>query len=317
MKIFERFRAALRAKNPKAADLLSHVRDARAALQTAEAQRDALRARRADMLTASDVQRVRYKADLAAAEDAAEDAALFVQELEARHGKAEALEAEAARVSAYDAAKAKAAAVAELLAREYPEIGRRYAELLHQVADAEAAVRAANDALPDGASRLVGPESLVRDEPALPREILSDGVEDRWCIIRDGAGPFAQELVDRDGRGDAKIQRTGDRTGLLPPPPNAYPRQGTPVELRPYRRIEYLPEQPSHSGARLADLEFPGLRCGDRPFWKPKGYGRVTPDETQANLDAIRAGDLLSEPTRRDPKVEWTAVRTEAVGEPG
>lgn len=313
MKIFESLRAALKAKSPKAADLLTSVQAARGALASAQARQEELRSRRAEMLTATDAERARYKAALKEAEDACEDAALFVQELEARHGKFEALEAEAARVAAYEAAKAQASSAAELLAREYPELGRRWVELLHQLTTAQAAVSAVNAALPEGRARLDLPESLVRDLPRRPREILNDEIVEEWCYPHNGQ----RVALDRTAEAIAGIRSTGLGTGILPPLRSVQSPRAEPVVLRRFKRIEFLAAEEAHWGPRLADMEIPGLRFGDQKFWSPRSYPPVNPIDTQAALDAIATGTNLSKEQARTPKVELIPLEAEAPVVPG
>lgn len=304
MKAFDRFRSLLRAKRPSANELGSAVADARSALETARSELERLRGLRGQMLTAGEGERVAHKRELASYEDAAEDAAAFLEELTSRHSQAQAVEAEAAKRTAYDAAKARVEAAAQHLAQEYPDLGRRWAELLHQVTMADAAAAEVNSALPAGCAPLLGPELLVRDVEQLPRQIVREQIVDRWCYA--GEARSLESLGVREDR----IQSQGARSGWLPPPigQSAPPR---PVELRSFRRVEVHPPEPRRFGPRLHEMEFPGLRVGDRPFWTPPGHGRPNPGETEINLNRISASAFPARPHAREVRIEWEPARAE------
>jgi hypothetical protein len=93
---------------------------------------------------------------------------------------AEAALADAEKQVQYVAAEAQAKAARAKLAKDYPDLQRRYTELLELVANADAAIEAANRNLPADAAPLATVEAPVRDHPALPRRIVSDTIQGVW-----------------------------------------------------------------------------------------------------------------------------------------
>lgn len=93
---------------------------------------------------------------------------------------AEAALADAEKLVQYAAAEAQAKAARAKLAKDYPDLQRRYTELLELVANADAAIEAANRNLPADAAPLATVEAPVRDHPALPRRIVSDTIQGVW-----------------------------------------------------------------------------------------------------------------------------------------
>lgn len=126
--------------------------------------------------------------DLVSIRDAAilrrDRAGAVVSALEEQHGIAVDREAEAVRVTRYEAARAQAAAASTLLTEVYLRIASEGANLLRVLAEAEIAVQAANADLPLDAVRLGPVERGVRDRLGDPAR----GTRDRLSY------PLASEL---------------------------------------------------------------------------------------------------------------------------
>ncbi|QCQ97741.1 hypothetical protein [Brevundimonas sp. SGAir0440] len=112
--------------------------------------------------------------------------------------QAEAAVADAEKQVQYAAAEAQGKAARAKLAKEYPDIQRRYTELLEMVVGADAAIEAANANPPAEASPLPTVEAPIRDFPAQPERILSDTVQPLW-YHQDGSRVRDQSRV-KDGK---------------------------------------------------------------------------------------------------------------------
>ena len=120
---------------------------------------------------------------IAAAREAAEDAALVRAEAERRHAAADAGEEQSRRRGLYESARAEADAAAADLAKQYPKLAGDLVALLGRLARAQAAVTLVNDQLPDGAMPLANPEMIARAVPSAPREVVSDEWVEAWGSI--------------------------------------------------------------------------------------------------------------------------------------
>lgn len=98
----------------------------------------------------------------------------------------------------YAAAEAKGAAARAKLVKDYPGLEQRYTELLNLIAEADAAIDAANANLPANADPLPTVEGPVRDYPAQAERIASDSVQGLW-YHQDGSRVLDQSRV-KDGK---------------------------------------------------------------------------------------------------------------------
>jgi len=258
LKLFSALAAALAAKSQTSKQLLEAVEIAAQADQEAKTTLAALQARRVEFLAGDDAARARYRRDLAQAEDDAEDAAIYLAELQARLEQAKVDEANVERRSKYDAALAARAKAAKRLEAEYTKHATALRDLILIVAEADALVTAANRDLPDDMPSISEVEVFVRDRPSLGVEEISRRRVSRWVdaqrgtLMGDGSDlppPMLNEgiVTVETGGGSIKV----------------------PVEKRPFFEVKSLAPQYSLPAARLAALSLPALRAGAKDIWTP------------------------------------------------
>jgi hypothetical protein len=155
----ERIQAAIKSGSSKGVQAL--IFEAERAAKDAVAEHDAARERALDPLLSDQ--------DIAAARRAMEDADFTrermtkaAQVLREKLAEFEAAETDAERQKVYDAALAKRDAAAERLKAEYPDLAHRLGALLAEVVAADREVEAANQSLPQGATRITPVEEAAR-----------------------------------------------------------------------------------------------------------------------------------------------------------
>lgn len=307
MGYFDKIRAVLleqRATSPKLAEA---VADAEAKLADARAEVAGLQAERPALITADDETRRRHKGKLAAAEDRLADAILYVDGTRERLREVQARDKQERRRAAYDAAKAASDEAAKRLAREYPEIGRRFRALLRAVLEAEVAVEAANASLPDGSEPLASPEMMARATGSLPQQVVSERTVSLWCDEAYPTQPYALEMQDKikvasDGRG------TLARTAPGPGGTTAWIEGSRRFVKRSFRRREFLPGVLGRYPASLAGaVALPGVFEGDAPFWSP-AESYLSKNSVLERLGELetRAPARQGGPGPRTPQVEFT-----------
>lgn len=175
---------------------------------------------------------------------------------EAEEAKARAADAldVARRTACADEAEARAAAAADRMAEVYEEHRSALLALQSEVAEADAAVRQANDRLPTGRLKVADVEERLRDLPHEKARLVSDGVVDVFVFEDTG-----QVVPERDQ--DA-LEPDGESGFLLHPRPGGLATQAWSrrVVIRPMRRIERAPERLYVRGDRIAQLVIPPLR---------------------------------------------------------
>lgn len=243
--------------------------------------RDELGAARKKLIEAQEAYRVSRLAADAKATLAARDEKLHREVLldraeaaielaEQRHAEAVAREAEAARVKRYVEAQAKKAA-AEKELREYETAARVIAAIIRSVAEADAAIAAANSDLPADAEPLLHPEQMVRGLPAEPAITLSTRTEPATWLF---AGGVADDVVPADLVKKIEVvgQEKAIRFGRIVDYQNGV-RVERRVIGRPGKRIRtVLPGVPAHRPESLAStVVLPGFDPGDGPVWVPCG----------------------------------------------
>ncbi len=229
--LLDKIRAALKRPSPTPAQLADALADARrvdADARTAvERQADAVAAGYLD----DDAKRAAARAKLADLRAAAEDAAAILAEVERRHGAVLAADGEAARRAAYDAAKDKADAVGATLAQRYTTAAGAIVALLRDLAEANAAIDAANADLPAGAAEIAHPETVARSTPGLPWMPEEVDTVELWAFA-DGtpvADAYLCNVVDYGGgRGSYKVVRVEGIDDV---------EVGQPIERRRFKRV--------------------------------------------------------------------------------
>jgi hypothetical protein len=295
--MLDRLRTAMSVKQASSADTGAAVAEAEAALAEAHAEVGRLEGERRELLTAPDAERSRNKQARAAAQDHVRDAADYLDALQTKRAESEARETEEAKRAAYDQAKVQSEAAAKLLAKEYPELGKRFGALIRTVAEAGAAVQAVNMALPEGAAALDGPEETVRDVPALPRKELARKRIKRW-VYADNGLPVHELTIPNIAPG---VGRTGHFvSGGLGEAPKA-------VEQRPFDEVEFLPASRPVGGPRLYELNIPSLRPGNPDVWRATGY-MADASQVLRILDACAAEAASSSGDHRQPETEFQSV---------
>ncbi len=129
------------------------------------------------------------RAILANLRGVAEDATLLRFELERRLSAAQAADEEARKLAAWHEANGKAHAVAKSIPAAYGAIVKQTLALLREIAEADAAVLAANAALPADAAPLNTPDHLARSTPWLPSLVEDDGEVELWSFVNGTAVP--------------------------------------------------------------------------------------------------------------------------------
>lgn len=137
--------------------------------------------RRRILLDGTDKELEAIETKIAAANRDIERAYAAKAELEKRLESAIAAATEAELASIYNSAKAKADAAAKMLRKEYPDLGRRFVELIRAVAEADVAVEEANKRLPADAAPLWPVEVAVRRRPGSEEKTISEKEVQLWC----------------------------------------------------------------------------------------------------------------------------------------
>lgn len=280
-----------------AADIAAALDKARAELVTAEAAVGTAGRAYDDGLL--DLDKVALRKLL----DAAAEAKIDVDQINAKTAKLEkqlekatAAEAEDGRRAAYARAKELSEAASKKLQREYPKAAEGIRDILKCIAEADMAVVEANADLPEGVARLEGPEA-DRSTPTRYREERGQAVVDVWVACGDRSSPLPDSM-QRQVRPEERPRR-GDNT--------LYGRVQTAsgnwleVEKRRFTRVEYLPHESARAITSLAaSLNLPALYAGESPFWEAYNHA---PYQVVAELDK----PLLPRPAQgeRNVEVEW------------
>lgn len=207
--------------------------------------------------------------------DAKQDAAIEVDrcraviaKLEGQLERATASEAEISRLASYEKAKDLSEAARKRLIKDYPKAAENIRSILRELAEAELAVRAANDNLPEGAPVLQGPE-VTRGAPTLYREELGEEVVELWCGVGDRSTPIPDNLQSRV-HPEARIRRgETELRGSLPTSSSSME-----VVKRRLIRRKFRSQQSGRYVAPLAsDVALPPLLAGASDFWKPESGG--------------------------------------------
>ena len=260
--IIDKLRGILRRPQNTTADLALALDDA----QRAETEAVAAVQTQTDVVARGflddDTKRARDRTALEDLRLKATDAQAILAELVRRHAVAVAADEDAQRRVAYDAAKAQATAASADLLKVYPRATRDLVALLGRLAQAQQAVAAANEALPDGAVPIADPEMVARGFAGFPREIVSDEEVEAWGSIERSVpvdDAFQGEIYDC-GEGYGKRGHYDGGAMSMGEPARNYRR-------RIFRKVTYREAVPGvHPYALACAIRLPTV-VGDRMLW--------------------------------------------------
>lgn len=245
--------------------------------------------------------------------DAAAEAKIDVDQINAKITKlegqlenAQASEAEDARRERYNRAREMSDSARKKLHHDYPKACDGLREILKALAEAEAAVAESNVDLPEGASRLDGPEDN-RSTPAQWKEVVSEDAVELWAGIGGQATPIDAEL-QRQVYPDARLRRGVADNGEEALCGRVRTENGGTLEVvkRKFIRRRVLPDVGGFSVASLAsELNLPPLYAGAAPYWEPSTY---TPARALTELE--KPMRPRPEQQKREPVYEYSLAPT-------
>ncbi|WP_210482894.1 hypothetical protein [Microvirga antarctica] len=258
---FEKMRSVLAKPDLSSPVLTAVLAEAKSHLSAEVSALEALEAGRGDMILAPDSERLKYKADLAAARDSVDDAAALVGAIEGRLAAAHETEAENGRRELRAKADSLTEAARKAL-RRYVKAAREIAEIVECVARADEAVQASNSDLPAGESPLLSPEFEQRGRLGSDERIVSDEIVTVWAYSGSGE-PVPTDLV-------ARVQSSGRGMGWIPAPEVTMGSPSIEVVLRRFRRIERIPAVSAvHLESLARSVNLPGLTHLDPVIFEP------------------------------------------------
>lgn len=226
----------------------------------------------------------------------ADQASAVVSKLEADLDLATEAEAEASRREQYAAACALAEAARKQLFDTYPRAAEQIRAVLRTIGEADIAVAAANENLPQGANPIAD-SNCARSLPNLPEEMISEEIVELWAL-----DSFSSPLPEHRQK---KVQAysADPKTGFLPYVGSTSGGKD-PCTLRTFRRTERLPAVVGRHVRPLADeVQLPGLAFGEGAYWKPSS----SPGEVLRQLSEPRRPAAVEGP--REPVIEYLPVR--------
>lgn len=307
MAVADRIRSLLNRKKPaQAEELGNQLAETRAAFDVAKLRAAKERELHPKHVLAGAADAARHRELLAQLDGEVLELGVLLALAEERQAKAIAEEAEAARLAKYEGAAKLAAEVGQELAAKYPELAAGLLHLLNRVTYANDAIRAANEDLPAGCSRLEQVETTVRDMADLPRTNLSERVVALWAYP-DSKQPLSDDL-------QARISSRDGHVGHILPRANEWNHSAHPVVKKRFRRVEYHDAVMGRSGDRLANLKIPALRAQDLDLWTPDEFYRPTHVDTQRRLDDVTSGRRTWRDEDRPTLVEYIVIEDTAGG---
>lgn len=169
---------------------------------------------------------------------------------QAKVQEADAALVQAEKLARYTAAEAQVKAARDRLTKEYPDLQRRYSELLATVSAADKLVSTINGDLPDGAVALQTVEAPVRDIPAQHKADLSERLVSLW---HHEGGERVQDQSRVKDRGDHGVYDPRDRGGVHTlSPMRCFRADKLEVTVQPYVA--------GATGGRMAATPLPPLR---------------------------------------------------------
>jgi hypothetical protein len=213
--------------------------------------------------------------------------ARVIEALQHQIEEAERVEIEAKRRAEYDEAKRASAAAAERLQHEYPQLALGIVDVIRALAEAGALVEKVNRALPEDREPLVRPENVVRDTVALPREIISERMVERWVYT--GTGNLVAD--------ETSVTDHGGGRGVIWSVPGS---NGRPC-IR--RKLREPPTQRRWRDPLSAAVKLPGLTAHEPAFWNSTASHPSEVLGVFARIEAARAEHPQGKP--REQKVEY------------
>lgn len=227
--------------------------DAQKAVEAARAKLAELEQGRVAAVLGGDQARLEHRERARTAEDDLKDAEVALAAIMKRLEQAREEAQEAERKQRYTEAQAKRDDAVQALRTNYPRLAAELADLLRQIAEADALVERANAALPNGAAPLPEVEN-VRDKAYTPEKIVGERTLVRWCF------PGATSPLPES----AKIRDDGNGRGMLI-------RSGgfdAEVHLQPFLEQKFRRAHVGEMGPRLRTMTLPGLHVTDAPHWE-------------------------------------------------
>ena len=303
--ILDRLRGVLKRAANSTADLGAALADARRAeadtLAALEKQTAAVAANFLDEAP----KRERDRVELERVRLAASDATAIRRALEERHAAALAVDEDGRRRVVYAAAQAKANDAAVALSKTYPALAAGIVAMLKNLAEAQQAVVAANEALPEGAVPLADPEMMARGFAGFPREIVSEEEVEAWSSI--------ESMVPLDEQFQSAIYDVGNGYGKRGHYEGGKMSMGEPAANYRRRRFRKLtvrePVPGIHPYALACAIRLPTV-VGDQMLW---GADHLVHDPAltasmmgEGQPDAVLARIARAEPliNARPPKPE-------------
>lgn len=249
------------------AELAKAERAAETARQDLEDARDAYQT---SLLSEDEAESGRAKASIAACEVEVDRADALVAALRQRFEQQCETEAERERTDAYEAALHLKADAQKRLA-EYDTHAAEITRIIREAAEAEVAVRRANDDLPANANRISGVEVGVRHAPSIPRKVLDERVEDGpWFYVD---GPFPGTEVETFLQSSCRASHPGGRIGTVERRSRDSVTPTTCTVVRRHIRVTRYVE-PVRAGvveSLASSVSLPPLRYGEAAHWSPAG----------------------------------------------
>jgi hypothetical protein len=253
-------------------------------------------ARHGALMAGDDEQVATFDAEIVALARDSERKAIALENLRREIGEAEQREhaAEVDRLVAEARAVSKDAIAA---LKSYPEAAQKIVGILETAARAEAAIAAANGALPAGSTPLPSVEQSVRGLPGLPRKDVRVTETDTWCFAR---GTGKSEVEPRD---IGNIESADGVTGILARRTHtgATWDHPVPVHKRVRRRVDYMESWSAYRPEPLAaTITLPGLLPGQCAVWAPCGPDQVLDKVADLKAEGRKPpSDPRGEPDKR------------------
>jgi hypothetical protein len=273
--------------------------EARAALAAAED-------RRADAVLSGDAAAADVRAEVAALAADLVDLGAARTRLVERLAATRQAEAEADRQASYDAALAKREAAARAVAARYPKLRSDLLALIRQVAEADAAILAANAALPADTDPLDKVETF-RDTAALAEEIVKVETSERW-VTRPEFGS-----IDVDPTADTFTDHGDGSASILVDIPGTRAKATVIADRIVTTTRHVLPWQPGMAAERLATVRLPGVAAGDPAFDLDARF-TADPDDVLRAVERATAETQEQEQPARVPIVRSETVNLRPSG---
>jgi hypothetical protein len=280
--------------------------DARISAKTEE--RVALSSRRIDVLIDDEAGAAKLRRRIADLTEEIADFSAAREQLVKRLEQARAAEAEQEARRRYAAAVERRDATLKVLRQRLPKHVREHLALIRLIEETRAEVEAANFDPPPGAAFIADAESLLRDRPGVPEEVINEVREVVWMRtdrypaeridvtkVRDfrdlggGRGQFVELTAHVGGEVyRAKTDQPVDCIGF--------------VEVK--RTVRAAVQ--GHTALPLRKIAMPGLRSSDPGYELPNWNHNATPDEVLAAIERAEAPVIEAATAEREVRVVTT-----------